>query len=134
MKEHGDSRSQETADTQQRKEKAVVQEEHNKNDAEAAVQKEHNRNYAEIVKPPKTQTSVSSGQETRIYTPTSPDMNNDQGISIPQGPITRTRAKKLQQTLYSYIQAMVSSSKEILEELVTSLICYAKLSFKTEMN
>ena len=44
IKEHGDSRSQETADTQQRKEKAVVQEEHNKNDAEAAVQKEHSRN------------------------------------------------------------------------------------------
>ena len=44
IKEHGDSRTQETADTQQRKEKAVVQEEHNKNDAEAAVQKEHSRN------------------------------------------------------------------------------------------
>ena len=44
------------------------------------------------------------------------DMNHDQRISIPQGPITRTRAKKLQQTLYSYIQAMVSSSKEILED------------------
>ena len=72
IKEHGDCRSQETADTQQRKEKAVVQEEHNKNDAEATVEKEHSRNYAEIVKPPKTQTSVSSGQESRIYTPTPP--------------------------------------------------------------
>ena len=49
-----------------------MQEEHNKNDAEAAVHKEHSRNYAEIVKPPKTQTSVSSGQESRIYTPTPP--------------------------------------------------------------
>ena len=38
------------------------------------------------------------------------DMNHDQGISIPQGPITRTRAKKLEQTLYTCIQAMVSSS------------------------
>ena len=72
IKEHGDSRSQETAGTQQRKEKATVQEEHNKNDAEAVVQKEHNRNYAEIVKPPKAQTSVNSGQESRIYTPTPP--------------------------------------------------------------
>ena len=44
-------------------------------------------------------------------------MNHDQGISIPQGPITRTRAKKLQQTLYAYIQGMVSSSKEILEDI-----------------
>ena len=45
------------------------------------------------------------------------DMNHNQGISIPQGPITRTRAKKLQQTLYSYIQAMMSSTKEILEDV-----------------
>ena len=45
------------------------------------------------------------------------DMNHDQGIFIPQGPITRTRAKKLQQTLYTYIQSMVSSSKEILEDV-----------------
>ena len=44
-------------------------------------------------------------------------MNHDEGIAIPQGPITRTRVKKLQQTLYSYIQAMVSSSKEILEDV-----------------
>ena len=72
IKEHGDSRSQETADTQQRKEETVVQEKHNKNDAEVTVHKEHNRNYAEIVKPPKSQTSVSSGQESKIYTPTSP--------------------------------------------------------------
>ena len=39
------------------------------------------------------------------------DMNHDQEISIPQSPIRRTRAKKLQQTVYTYIQAMVSSSK-----------------------
>ena len=39
---------------------------------EGVAQKEHSRNYAEIVKPPKTQTSVSSGQESRIYTPTPP--------------------------------------------------------------
>ena len=43
------------------------------------------------------------------------DMNHDQVISIPQGSITRMRAKKLQQTLFTYIQAMVSSSKESLE-------------------
>ena len=72
IKEHGDNRSQETADTQPRKEEAAMQKEHNKNDVEAAVQKEHNRNYAKIVKPPKTQTIVSSGQESRIYTPTLP--------------------------------------------------------------
>ena len=50
FKEHGDSHSQETADTQQRKEEAVVQ-------------KEHSRNYAEIVKPPKTQTSAVDKKE-----------------------------------------------------------------------
>ena len=44
-------------------------------------------------------------------------MNHDQGISIPQGPITRTRAKKLQQTLYTYIQALVGSSKKILKDV-----------------
>ena len=44
-------------------------------------------------------------------------MNHDQGISIPQCPITRTRAKKLQQTLYTCIQVMASSSKEILEDV-----------------
>ena len=45
------------------------------------------------------------------------DMNHNQGISIPQGPITRTGTKKLQQTLYTYIQAMVGSSKEILKDI-----------------
>ena len=44
-------------------------------------------------------------------------MNHDQGIFIPQDPITRMRAKKLQQTLYTSIQAMVSSSKKILEDV-----------------
>ena len=44
-------------------------------------------------------------------------MNYDQGIYIPQSPIIRTKAKKIQQTLYTYIQAMVSSSKEILEDI-----------------
>ena len=52
-----------------------------------------------------------------LIIPHKSDMNHDQGISIPQGPITRTRAKKLQQTLYSYIQTMVSSSKKILEDV-----------------
>ena len=49
-------------------------------------------------------------------------MNHDQGISIPQSPITRIRAKKLQQTLDTYIQAMVSSSKKILEDVED--LCY----------
>ena len=44
-------------------------------------------------------------------------MNHDQRISIPQGSITSTRTKKLQQTLYTYIQTMVSSSKKILEDV-----------------
>ena len=64
------------------------------------------------------------------------DMNNDQGISIPQGPITRTRAKKLQQTLYSYIQAMVSSSKEILEDVgdLPYMLCKVELQDRDELN
>ena len=45
------------------------------------------------------------------------DMNHDQEIFMPQGPITRTRAKKLPQTLQTYIQTMVNSSKEILEDV-----------------
>ena len=53
-------------------------------------------------------------------------MNNDQGISIPQGPITRTRAKKLQQTLYSYIQAMVS--------LYSYMLCKVELQDRDELN
>ena len=64
------------------------------------------------------------------------DMNNDQGISIPQGPITRTRAKKLQQTLYNYIQAMVSSSKEILEDVgdLPYMLCKVELQDRDELN
>ena len=56
-------------------------------------------------------------------------MNHDQGISIPQGPIIRTRAKKLQQTLYTYIQAMVSSSKKNLEDVgdLHYLLCKVEL-------
>ena len=56
-------------------------------------------------------------------------MNHDHGISIPQGPITRTRAKKLQQTLYTYIQAMVSSSKKIPEDVgdLTYMLCKIEL-------
>ena len=63
-------------------------------------------------------------------------MNNDQGISIPQGPITRTRAKKLQQTLYSYIQAMVGSSKEILEDVgdLPYMLCKVELQDRDELN
>ena len=64
------------------------------------------------------------------------DMNNDQGISIPQGPITRTRAKKLQQTLYSYIQAMMSSSKEILEDVgdLHYMLCKVELQERDALN
>ena len=61
-------------------------------------------------------------------------MNQDQGISIPQGPITRTRAKKLQQTLYTYIQAMVDSSKEILEDVgdLHYMLCKIELQERDE--
>ena len=55
------------------------------------------------------------------------DMNHDQGIFISQGSITRTRTKKLQQTLYTYIQAMVSSSKEILEDVGDLLYTLCKV-------
>ena len=63
-------------------------------------------------------------------------MNHDQGISIPQGPITRTRDKKLQQALYSYIQAMVSSSKEILKDVgeLPYMLCKVELQDRDELN
>ena len=63
-------------------------------------------------------------------------MNHDKGISIPQGPITRTRANKLQQTLYSYIQAMVSSSKKILEDAgdLLYMLCKVELQQRDELN
>ena len=64
------------------------------------------------------------------------DMNHDQEIFIPQGPITRTRAKKLQQTLYSYIQAMVSSSKKILEDVgdLPYMWCKVEVQERDELN
>ena len=62
-------------------------------------------------------TSVGEENETFFIRVWKSNMNHEHGISIPQGPITRTRAKKLQQTLYTYIQAMVRSSKEILEDI-----------------
>ena len=63
-------------------------------------------------------------------------MNHDQGISIPQGSITRKRAKKLQQTLYSYIQAMVNSSKKILEDVgdLPYMLCKVELQENDELN
>ena len=63
-------------------------------------------------------------------------MNHDQGIFIPQGLITRTRAKKLQQTLYTYIQAMVNSSKEILEDVgdLPYMLCKVKLQERDALN
>ena len=63
-------------------------------------------------------------------------MNHDQGISIPQGPITTTRAKKLQQTLNTYIQATVSSSKEILEDVgeLTYMLCKVELQERDALN
>ena len=54
--EQGGNHSQETTDTQQRNE-------------EAAVQKERSKDYAEIEEQPKMQTTASSGQESRTYTP-----------------------------------------------------------------
>ena len=64
------------------------------------------------------------------------DMNHDQGISIPQGPITRTSVKKQQQTLYTYIQAMVSSSKEILEDVgdLSYMLCKVELQERDALN
>ena len=64
------------------------------------------------------------------------DMNHDQRISIPQGPITRTRAKKLQQTLYTCIQAMVSSSKKILEDVgdLPYMLCKVELQERDALN
>ena len=63
-------------------------------------------------------------------------MNHDQGISISQGPITRTRAKKLQQTLDSYIQAMVSSSKKILKDVgdLPYMLCKVEVQERDELN
>ena len=63
-------------------------------------------------------------------------MNHNQGIFITQGPITRTRAKKLQQTLYTYIQAMVSSSKKILEDAgdLPYMLCKVELQERDELN
>ena len=63
-------------------------------------------------------------------------MNHDQGIFIPQGPITRTRVKKLQQTLYTYIQAMMSSSKENLEDFgdLHYMLCKVELQERDTLN
>ena len=64
------------------------------------------------------------------------DMNHDQKIFIPQGPITGTRAKKLQYTLYTYIQDMVSSSKEILEDVgdLSYMLCKVELQGRETLN
>ena len=64
------------------------------------------------------------------------DMNHDQGISIPQGPVTRTRVKKLQQILYTYIQAIVISSKEILEIVgdLPCMLCKVELQGRDALN
>ena len=59
-------------------------------------------------------------------------MNYDQGIYIPQSPIIRTKAKKIQQTLYTYIQAMVSSSKEILEDIWDLRYMLCKVKFQRD--
>ena len=63
-------------------------------------------------------------------------MNHDQGISLSQGPITRTRAKKLPQTLYTYIQTMVGSSKEILEDVedLHYMLCKVELKKRDALN
>ena len=63
-------------------------------------------------------------------------MNHDEGISIPQGPITRARAKKLQQTLYTYIQTMVCSSRKILEDVgdLHYMLCKVELQERDALN
>ena len=63
-------------------------------------------------------------------------MNHDQGISIPQGLITRKKAKKLQQTLYTYIQAMVISSKEIIKDArdLSYMLCKVEFQERDALN
>ena len=63
-------------------------------------------------------------------------MNHDQRIFISQGPIIRTRVKKLQQILYTDIQAMVSSSKEILENVkdLSYMLCKVELQQRDALN
>ena len=63
-------------------------------------------------------------------------MNHDQGISIPKDSITRTRAKKLQQSLYTNIQVTVSSSKEILEDIrdFPYMLCKVELQENEALN
>ena len=63
-------------------------------------------------------------------------MNDDQEISISQGLITRTRAKKLQQTLYTYIRAMMNSLKEILEAVgdIPYMLCKLEIQVRDALN
>ena len=63
-------------------------------------------------------------------------MNHDQGIFMPQGLITRMRVKKLQQTLYTYIQTIMSSSKEILEDIgdLPYMLCKVEFQERDALN
>ena len=65
------------------------------------------------------------------------DVNHDQEISTPQGSITRTIVKKLLQTLYTYIQVMVDSSKEIQEDVEDfhyNMLCKVEFQEKDTLN
>ena len=50
--------------------------------------------------------------------------------------ITNTRVKKLQQTLYTYIQVMVRSSKKILEDVgdLPYILCKVEFQERDELN
>ena len=74
--------------------------------------------------------SIHAYIELYIHKKSSTDMNHDQGIFIPQDLIIRTRAKKLQQNLYTYIQTIVSSSKEILEDVGDLHYMLCKVEFQ----
>ena len=46
-------------------------------------------------------------------------MSNTSPISIPQGLITRSRAKKIQQALITHLQGMINSASEDLQEITS---------------
>ena len=73
---------------------------------------------------------IASDCIPQIFVQSLTDMNHDQGIFIPQDSITRTRVKKLRQALYTYIQAMVSSSREILEDFRDLPYMLCKIEFQ----
>ena len=51
------------------------------------------------------------------YGPTSNDMNQGATVVMPHGPITRSRARKLQQALLLRVQAFLNSTREKKEDV-----------------